>query len=964
MNDTALHPPRSLWPVPLRNFLLLCAVVGMLAACAREDNVKQETGNTLATIDRPQAVDLNPQEISFQKTTTDIRKAYESYLNQSSITDNMRVNALSRLAELEYNETIKHLNAFEADPDNRNLEDRYLHQLEKTIRLLETAIDDYPKARANDKNRYLLAKAYDQQGSYEKTIETLGGLAENYPRSRYYVETQFRIAEDAFSRGRYDVAEEAYTDVILSPENEVFYEKALFKRGWSRYKQEYYEDAIDDFIELIEYRNFDDGYKLNKSDKERFDEYFRSLGLCFIYQEDEDALNRYFEDNADYQYIFETYSAVSDIFLHQERYTDAVTILEDFTRLHPDSDKTPYADLKKINIWKNSGYINNVYASVEGFYTKYNPSSEYWKDINENSRVSRTIRRSLREYIVLMSGYYHSRFQTSKKPQERQHNHDETEKWYRRYLEHYASYAQQDKIHYLYGEFLAQNKRYEAAFEHYQMAAYDNEIIVDKEAAYASIITSDILEKQYHDAGETKQAQAKIYLNKHIDYALKFSRQYPDDKRTVILAKHAAELAFRAKRYKTAIELADIILAASATGGKDKVYIRSIKAESYAQLGEYAEAEKILGLLLTGRKHGGKQQQAFRDRLALSIYKQGEQARENGRIAETIQHFSRIIDVAPQSKIAETGLYDAIALNMQHQQWPAAIKAIKTYQKHFPRNKRRDDIAKKLSVAYLNSNQGIQAARIFESISGSNQDRKVKSAALWQAGELYEEKDRLKDAIRTFRKYVSEYRKPFEQNLDAMDKLVKLYERAGNVKNAMVWRRKIVSADDKALNNAKTDRTRYLVSTTLLALANQEKSRFDRIKLTLPLKRSLLKKKKAMQQSVKLYGKSSQYKLFESATEATYSIAMIYKDFSHALLESERPKNLSEDELDQYEILLEDQAFPFEDKAIEFFEINLSRIKDGFYNDWIRKTHQELIKIFPLRYDRKPKIDMAINRIH
>ena len=88
-----------------------------------------------------------------------------------------------------------------------------------------------------------------------------------------------------------------------------------------------------------------------------------------------------------------------------------------------------------------------------------------------------------------------------------------------------------------------------------------------------------------------------------------------------------------------------------------------------------------------------------------------------------------------------------------------------------------------------------------------------------------------------------------------------------------------------------------------------------------------------MQASVKLYGQASKYKIFEATTEATYAIALIYKDFSKALLQSDRPARLNAEELDQYEILLEDKAFPFEDKAIEFFEINLARIKDGFYND-------------------------------
>ena len=66
------------------------------------------------------------------------------------------------------------------------------------------------------------------------------------------------------------------------------------------------------------------------------------------------------------------------------------------------------------------------------------------------------------------------------------------------------------------------------------------------------------------------------------------------------------------------------------------------------------------------------------------------------------------------------------------------------------------------------------------------------------------------------------------------------------------------------------------------------------------------------------------------STNTSVKLCLIPKDL----------KNLDAIELEQYEILLEDQAFPFEAKAIEFYETNLGRIKDGAYNNWIEKKSQ------------------------
>ena len=422
------------------------------------------------------------------------------------------------------------------------------------------------------------------------------------------------------------------------------------------------------------------------------------------------------------------------------------------------------------------------------------------------------------------------------------------------------------------------------------------------------------------------------------------------------------KLRIKQKITKPAIELADISLVNKPL--QANIYIKDLKAESYFQLGEYVESESIYGELLSAENLSPEQKIQYQDKLALSIYQQGETAQNINDIASAINHFSRISDVAANSTIASTGLYDAIALNMQHQQWSDVIKQSKQFQRLYPTSKRQADVSKKLSVAYLSSNQGIRAAQEFEKMASMGNDIALKTAALWQAAELYEEKDKINDAIRSYEEYAGKFSTPYPQYMEAMNKLTELYTKKGLAKNVSQWRKKITTADEKALNNVKTDRTNYITSFAYLGLAQSEKNRFDKLKLTLPLKTSLLKKKSSMQASVKLYGQASKYKIFEATTEATYAIALIYKDFSKALLQSDRPARLNADELDQYEILLEDKAFPFEDKAIEFFEINLARINDGFYNEWIDKTHKELIALFPVRYDRKPKQDVYIDVLH
>ncbi len=90
----------------------------------------------------------------------------------------------------------------------------------------------------------------------------------------------------------------------------------------------------------------------------------------------------------------------------------------------------------------------------------------------------------------------------------------------------------------------------------------------------------------------------------------------------------------------------------------------------------------------------------------------------------------------------------------------------------------------------------------------------------------------------------------------------------------------------------------------------------------------------------------------EVTTAATYETAELYRRLGKDVLESERPKKLNKDELEQYDSLLEDQAFPFEEQAIQVHEINTALARDGIYDDSVKKSFAALAELKPGRYGK------------
>ena len=95
---------------------------------------------------------------------------------------------------------------------------------------------------------------------------------------------------------------------------------------------------------------------------------------------------------------------------------------------------------------------------------------------------------------------------------------------------------------------------------------------------------------------------------------------------------------------------------------------------------------------------------------------------------------------------------------------------------------------------------------------------------------------------------------------------------------------------------------------------------------------------------------------------ASYAMADLYRDLGRALLESERPRNLSAEELEQYDLLLEEQAFPFEEKAIALHERNARRAAAGHWDDGVRSSYAALAELAPGRWaraERSSDVDAA-----
>ena len=119
-----------------------------------------------------------------------------------------------------------------------------------------------------------------------------------------------------------------------------------------------------------------------------------------------------------------------------------------------------------------------------------------------------------------------------------------------------------------------------------------------------------------------------------------------------------------------------------------------------------------------------------------------------------------------------------------------------------------------------------------------------------------------------------------------------------------------------------------------------------------------------LQATIKAYETAIQYRVAEVTTAATYQLGELYADFAKSLVNSQRPRGLAGDALAQYKILLEDQAFPFEEKSIAIHVANVDEIRQGIYDKWVQASLDKLRKVEPARYAKDEKVLPYVESIY
>jgi TolA-binding protein len=823
----------------------------------------------------------------------------------------------------------------------------------QAIETYKRILSEFPWYERNDQVLYQMARAYDELSDPDEAMRVVERLIAEYPGSKYVDEVYFRRGEYHFVRRKFRAAEDAYQAVVSMGEASPFYELALYKLGWSFYKQDLYDEALHRFIALLDYR-LSQGYDFDASvvgsddegDERRVADTFRVVSLSFTNLGGPEVLNEYFATFGNRSYEDRIYRNLAEFHLEKRRFNDAAKVYQAFVELYPFHKISPHFSMRVADIYEEGDFPLLVVDAKKDFAKRYGIQAEYWQYHDIESMQD--VRDYLKSNLIDLANHYHALYQQEDLADERPANYTEALAWYREFLASFPGEDVSPSINYQFADLLLEHGDFGTSALEYERTAYGYPAHERAPAAgYAAIYAHRENLKVVSGAGAPAARLATV------ESSLRFAETFPEHEHAATVLGAAADDLYDMRDFERAITSGQWLI--DRYPGAETALRRTawlIVAHSSLELARYPEAEHGYAEALALMAPEDEERQKVVENLAASIYKQGEQARSLEDYAGAADHFLRIKSIAPGSGIRAAAEYDAAAALIHLEDWQRAADVLEDFRTAFPDHALRPEATRLLADVYEKVGDLSRSASEYERVALDAPDPETRRQAILVAADLYEKASAGDDALRVYLQYIDEFAFPMDVALEIRFKVAGMHKSRGDDAAYRAQLAAIVDIDGTA-GAERTDRTRFLAAKSALVLTEPLFDDFKRLALVQPFDRSLAEMRRRMDVALASFEKLVSYEVAEVTAASTYYMAEIYGHLNDALLASERPAGLSGADLADYDMVLEEEAYPFEERSIEVHQKNAELMRVGIFNPWVQRSLDELAVLVPGRYAKQ-----------
>ncbi len=839
----------------------------------------------------------------------------------------------------------------------------------KSIAVYERLLALYPDRAENHAALYQLARAYWEAGRPDEAVARLTQLRTRFPRSTYAAEAAFRLGEHAVVTHDFLQAVEWFQQA-QSGSDPALAESAGYQLGWAYLNLQEYRRAADAFVAILDAsarRASPVGAASGRSPAVALGpepafslaqfsepeavfvtEVIKALLLSFDYLGGPGEMRAYFNASGRRVYEQTLYRTMGALYQAQDRTADAVAAYETFLTIAPNHSDAPTFQSAVVDVYTKAKWQAALIAARERLVDRYEPGGAWARAATDAAR--RAARPLVKEALYQLALYDHAQAQTAKRPDvyEKAVARDD------RFLSSFSDDVEAARIAWLRAEALFELSRYDEAAEGYSRAAYDYPLHAQsREAGYAAVVAS---ERAVPPDGPVSP-QAAEHLFARVE---RFMKAFPDDQRHADLLMKAAETAARAGLADRAYDTAQRLVTAY-PASRWTAQAKRLIGQTLYDRGQFRDAEQAFRQALADAP--GPQADALKALAASSLYQDAAAQRTKGDRASATRLYVKVADEFPTTPLAPAALLEAADAAIESGDAPGAKRLWTRLVGEYQTSGQAPLALRRLATAAAREGDPAGAIKWYETLSARS-DGPARDEITWTIAQLSEDARMWPHAERALSALAGRADLPPGRSIEAGFRAARAVARQGRAADA---RQRAEAVLDRyrawrATRGADTELAPadLLAADALLELADRRAAAYAAIRLVTPVEHTLADKRAALNLALDAYAEAAQLKVAGVTTAATHKIGALFDDFLQAVLDSERPGELTAEQLDQYNILLEEQAAPFEERAVTAYETNVRRTQElGVYDPWVEKSFERLAVLRPARYRRPERTELV-----
>ncbi len=710
-----------------------------------------------------------------------------------------------------------------------------------SIALYQQLITGFPEYRFIHGMYYLLAYCLGEMGQGEEAQAAYRTLIEKYPDSPFVPEAWVRLGDWHFDEVKADSlqnAAAAFSKMYGFPAHPL-YARAIYKLGWTYYRMDDFEHAVDSFTRLLDHYV---ALSRKTGEKPSGDVWPEAVQYTAISFSDElwggvARAKAFFAEKGGRPYEAEVFARLGDVYFDETKYALAVEAYQQVLLADPLSPDAPKVQAKIVLAWSRDRQFDKEAAEREKLVATYAEGTAWWKKNQDDPDLVAGVRELSERSLLRGASFHHAQAQAYKadgKLEAAVAEYRTAARAYGDYLARFPHSKQAYELSYNYADCLYNALEFDAAARVY--AAVRDDPSGDKyeaEAALSAVISWEGEITRLQRQGEledrkvllsTDRREQELVKEEQLPYALThlvsdsdvLLARYPDHEKGAAIAYKTGEVFYKYADYDEArCRFEEVVARWPRT--EVAQFAANLVIESYLTMKDWAAVEQVSARLQASEVGKSPKLHTTLQKFKLGgRFKRAMQLMEAKEWEEAAKLFLALVAEEPAHEFADKALYNAASCYEGERRFESALRMYERIPVEYPASALADEALFRVGWNAENTYEFEKAVERYMALVRDYPTSKHRKDALYNAARSLENLQRYEEAATAFAAYAKAYP-------DADDAARTLFHAALIHEKTQEWRREIQALQEFVKRFSRTKEHELVVQAHLkIALAARE----------------------------------------------------------------------------------------------------------------------------------------------